>query len=152
MTHERNEQRALLEFLETAGAAALESCRVQRRLDELKNRRDALKTRKGVTARRMKNMLEAEYKREFEVLTKELDSYRRVEAFIDRIPDSFHRLVLRRRYLDRAKNWNEIRIVLEQDGLRYSPRHLTRLHTEAMEAACLLWNREREEEHDKERR
>ena len=83
---------------------------------------------------------------------KELESYREVEAFLDRITDGTYRTILRRRYLDVGLSWSEIRDRLEEDGLYYSERHIVRLHTQAVEAAQTLWNREREEGEIKKRR
>lgn len=152
MKNAMNDEQAVLEFLESAGMAMLENRRLQRRLDSLKDRRDALQSRRSKAARKLKEQLEAEYKRELDVMERELDSYRRVEEFIARLPGSVHRMILRRRYLETWNSWNEVQMVLAADGLNYSLRHLGRLHMGALEKARLLWIREREEESNRERR
>lgn len=145
MRNETREEASVLSFLESAGAAALECSRLRRRLDGLGERREQLRQRKGTAARKIAQMLDEEHERELAAAEKELESYRRVEAFLNRIPDGTYRTILRRRYLDVGLSWTEIRDRLAEDGLYYSERHITRLHTQAVEAAQMLWNREREE-------
>lgn len=152
MRSEMREEASVLNFLESAGAAAMESRRLRRRLEVLDERRSQLRMRKGTAARKLARMLDEEQDRELAVTRKELESYREVEAFLDRIPDGTYRTILRRRYLDVGLSWSEIRDRLEEDGLYYSERHIVRLHTQAVEAAQTLWNREREEGEIRKRR
>lgn len=152
MRSEMREEASVLNFLESAGAAALESRRLRRRLDGLGERRSQLRLRKGAAARRLARLLDEEQERELAAVKLELESYRKVEAFLARIPDGTYRTILRRRYLDVGLSWSEIRDRLEEDGLYYSERHIARLHTQAVEAAQTLWNREREEGEVKKRR
>ena len=135
----------VVDFLESAEAAALEVKRLRRRLDELKERRGQLQTQKGAVARRIAQRIADEQARELAVVSEELESYRRVEAFVAQMPEKTHRTILRRRYLDTGKSWTEIQDDLARDGLYYSQRHLLRLHTQALEAARELWEQEREE-------
>lgn len=132
-------------FLESAEAATLEVRRLRRRLDELEARRERLQTRKGAAARKIAQRLADEQARELAVVGEELESYRRVEAFVAQMPEKTHRTILRRRYLDIGKSWTEIQDDLARDGLYYSQRHLLRLHTQALEAARKLWDQDREE-------
>ena len=135
----------VVDFLESAEAAALEVKRLRRRLDELKERRGQLQTQKGAVARKVAQRIADEQARELAVVSEELESYRRVEAFVAQMPEKTHRTILRRRYLDTGKSWTEIQDDLARDGLYYSQRHLLRLHTQALEAARELWEQEREE-------
>ncbi len=145
MRNEMLEKASVVDFLESAGAAALESRRLRRRLDALSERRGKLRLQKGAAARRMTRLLDEEQERELAAAKKELENYRKVEAFLNRIPNVTYRTILRRRYLDVGLSWTEIRDRLEEDGVYYSERHIVRLHTQAVEAAQTLWNREREE-------
>ena len=135
----------VVDFLESAEATVLEVKRLRRRLDERKERRDQLQTRKGALARRIAQRIADEQARELAVVSEELESYRRVETFVAQMPEKTHRTILRRRYLDTGKSWTEIQDDLARDGLYYSQRHLLRLHTQALEAARELWDQEREE-------
>ena len=135
----------VVDFLESAEATVLEVKRLRRRLDERKERRDQLQTRKGALARRIAQRIADEQARELAVVSEELESYRRVETFVAQMPEKTHRTILRRRYLDTGKSWTEIQDDLARDGLYYSQRHLLRLHTQALEAARELWEQEREE-------
>ena len=135
----------VVDFLESAEAAVLEVKRLHRRVDELKARRDQLQTQKGAVARKIAQRIADEQARELAVVSEELESYRRVERFVARVPEKTHRTILRRRYLDTGKSWTEIQDDLARDGLYYSQRHLLRLHTQALEAARELWDQEREE-------
>lgn len=132
-------------FLESAEVAILEVRRLRRRLDELEARREGLQTQTGAVARKIAQRLADEQARELVVIDGELESYRRVEAFVAQLPEKTHRTILRRRYLDIGKNWGEIQKDLAQDGLYYSQRHLLRLHTQALEAARKLWDQDGEE-------
>ena len=145
MKNAANEMRSVVDFLESAGAATLEVRRLHRRLDALEARREGLRTQKGVVARKLVQRITEERERELAVVGEELESYRRVEAFVAQMPDKTYRTILRRRYLDVGKSWMEIQDDLAGDGLYYSQRHLMRLHTEALEAARLLWNQDGEE-------
>lgn len=147
-----NDHQDMLEFLESAGIAALEHKRLQRRLESLEGRWNALQSHRDTAARKLKKMLEAEHKRELEMLGKELEMYHRAEAFIACVPGSEYRMVLRRRYLEAERSWKKIREVLAGDGVCYSQRHIARLHLEALEEARLLWTKEREEGAGRERR
>ncbi len=139
------EMSAVVEFLESAGAATLETLRLRRRLEALETRRESLRLQNGAVARKLTRLIQDECGREADVMREELECYRRVEAFVARVPDRLHRTILRRRYLDVGKSWAEIRDELAKDGLYYSQRHLLRLHTDALEAAQRLWNMERRE-------
>ena len=145
MKNATNKPCDVVDFLESAEAAALEVKRLRRRLDELKARREELQTQKGAVARRIAQRIADEQARELAVVSEELESYRRVEAFVAQMPEKTHRTILRRRYLDTGKSWTEIQDDLARDGLYYSQRHLLRLHTQALEAARELWEQEREE-------
>ena len=140
-----NEGAAVLSFLESAGAAALERKRLQRRLEGLNKQRAELRTRRGTAARRIGTLIDVEREREVAATQRELESYREVEEFLDRIPDATYRTILRRRYLDVGLSWTEIQDRLAEDGVYYSQRHIIRLHTQAVEAARTLWQEEREE-------
>lgn len=141
-----NEKCAVVEFLESAEAATLEGRRLQRRLEALEMRRDGLKIRGGAVARKLDKLILAEREREVAVVHEELESYRRVEAFVARVPGRVNRTILRRKYLDVGRSWTEIGEELARDGLFYSQRHLLRLHAQAVEAAQKLWDEERGEE------
>ena len=152
MKQEMHKEDSVLMFLESAGAAALESRRLQRRLDGLSQRRARLRLQKGAAARKLTKLIDEERERELAVTQRELESYRQVESFLEKIPDGMHRTILRRRYLDVGRSWTEIHDQLAEDGLFYSGRHIMRLHTQAVAAAQMLWNKEREEGAGKERR
>lgn len=145
MKNATNKLRDVVGFLESAEAATLEVRRLRRRLDELEARREGLQAQTGAAARKIAQRLAAEQARELVVINGELESYRRVEAFVAQLPEKTHRTILRRRYLDIGKSWTEIQDDLAQDGLYYSQRHLLRLHTQALEAARELWDQDREE-------
>ena len=145
MKNATNKPCDVVDFLESAEAAALEVKRLRRRLDELKERRGQLQTQKGAVARRIAQRIADEQARELAVVSEELESYRRVEAFVAQMPEKTHRTILRRRYLDNGKSWTEIQDDLARDGVYYSQRHLLRLHTQALEAARKLWDQDREE-------
>ena len=146
MKNAENERCGVVEFLESAEAAVLEGRRLQRRLEVLEARRSSLRVRNGAVARKLAQMIIAEREREIAVVNEELENYRRVEAFVARVPGRVNRTILRRKYLDVGKSWTEIGEELAQDGLYYSQRHLLRLHTQAVEAAGKLWDEERGEE------
>lgn len=142
MKNAENEMRTVVDFLESAGAATLELKRLRRRLDALDERRGNLQKRKGAAEKKIARLIADERERELTVVGEELETYRRVEKFVARVPEGTHRTILRRRYLDIGKSWDEIRDELAEDGLIYSQRHLQRLHTEALEAAQKLWDEE----------
>ncbi len=142
----------VVDFLESAGAARLEVQRLQRRLDALEARREGLRVQQGAVARKISQRIAEERERELTVVSEELESYRRVEAFVAQIPDRTHCTILRRRYLETGKSWTEIQNDLARDGVYYSQRHLQRLHTQALEEARRLWNRDGEEGTVRERR
>lgn len=144
MKNATNKLCGVVDFLESAGAATLEVRRLHRRVNALEERREGLQTQKGAAARKISQRIAEERERELAVVSKELESYRCVEAFVARVPDKTHRTILRRRYLDVGKSWTEIQNDLAGDGLYYSQRHLMRLHTEALEAARRLWDQEGE--------
>ena len=146
------EVRAVVDFLESASAATLEVKRLHRRLEALDERRGKLRAQSGATAKRITKLLALEREREVLLIGEELANYRRVEEFLARVPEMTHRTILRRRSLDVGKSWDEIRDDLAADGLFYSPRHMQRLHTQALEAAQKLWTTEREEGTVRERR
>ena len=152
MRNETNDKAEVLGFLESAGTAALESRRLRRMMDGLGEQQGQLRLQKGAAVRTMARLLGEEQERTLAAAKKELESYRKVEAFLNRIPDGTHRTILRRRYLDVGLNWTEIRDRLAEDGLYYSERHIIRLHTQAVEAARMLWEREREEGESEKRR
>lgn len=147
-----NHETALQNFLASAQESVLERLRLQRRLEELEQRCSALTNRRSAVARRLKARLSAEYRRELDLTCRELEQYRRVEAFIAKLKEPSHRMILRHRYLEVGRNWSAVQRRLAQDGLPYSARQLTRLHADAIEAARLLWMEEGEEESDRERR
>ena len=142
----KNEKCGVVEFLESAEAATLEERRLHRRLEALETRCDGLRVRGGAVERKLEKMILAEREREVAVVNEELESYRRVEAFVARVPGRVNRTILRRKYLDVGKNWTEIAEELARDGVFYSQRHLLRLHAQAVEAAQKLWDEERGEE------
>ena len=143
MKNETNEAYAVEGFLESATAAAMESKRLERRIDELDKRLGALRRRKQRTAaKRLSELLGEEMQRERQQIGREMEQYRRVEAFLDRIPDGMCRTILKRRYLEVGVNWTEIQDGLAQDGMFYSQRHLVRLFTRALEQAQRLWDGE----------
>ena len=152
MKNAMNETTNVLEFLESAQMAVLERKRLQRRMTELAQRRDQLKLQRGEAARKLRRLLEEERKREFAVVSGELECYRNVETFVSRIPGRVHRTILRRRYLDAEQSWPKIRKSLAEDGMIYSERHLARLHAEALEEARKLWEQGGEEGMAKKRR
>ena len=147
-----DENQTVMEFLESAGAAALESKRLQRRLDGLSERSVRLGTKRGAKVRRLDRLIRKEWERELAAAEKELESYREVETFLERIPDGTQRMILRRKYLDVGLSWTEIQDRLAEDGVFYSQRHIIRLHTQAVEAARVLWIKERGEGTVKKRR
>lgn len=146
MKNAENEKCAVMEFLESAEAATLEGRRLQRRLDALEARRGSLRLRGGAVERKLEMMILAEREREVALVHEELESYRRVEAFVARVPGRVNRTILRRKYLDVGRSWTEIGEELARDGVFYSQRHLLRLHAQAVEAAQKLWDEERGEE------
>ncbi|MBR3704467.1 MAG: hypothetical protein IKM11_03145 [Oscillospiraceae bacterium] len=137
-----NEVCAVVDFLESATAAALEVRRLHRRLEGLDERRGKLRIQKGAAAKKIEKMLATEREREVQLIGEELKRYRRVEEFVARVPERAQRTILRRRYLDIGKSWDEIQSDLARDGVLYSPRHLQRLHTQALRAAQKLWDEE----------
>ena len=152
MKNAGNEMRTVVDFLESAEAAVLELKRLRRRLDALDKRRGELCDRRGAAAKKLTQMIVNERARELELVGEEIENYQLVEKFVARLPESAQRTILRRRYLDVGKSWEEIREELAKDGLYYSQRHLQRLHAQALEAAQKLWNQEGEEGKTKERR
>ena len=152
MRNGMNEKQTVVGFLESAGAAAMESRRLQRRVESLTEQQSKLLSRKGAAARKLTRLIDTERTRELALMEQELESYRAVEKFLAKIPDGAHRTILRRRYLDVGLSWTEIRDRLAQDGLYYSQRHIIRLHTQAVEAASELWNTVGEEGARKKRR
>lgn len=152
MKNEMNEFHSVEAFLESAEIATLEVKRLQRRLAELTQRQGDLRPRKDAAARRLIRMIDAACKREAELVSRELEVYRSVEEFVARVPGRTNRMILRRRYLEPGLNWTEVRDLLEKDGVIYSMRQLTRLHTQAMEEARKLWETEGEEGAVKKRR
>lgn len=142
MKNAEHEMRAVVDFLEGAAAAALEVRRLRRRLEGLDERRGKLRIQKGASARKIEKMIAAEREREARLVSEELAAYRCVEEFIARVPQRAQRTILRRRYLDIGRSWDEIQSDLARDGILYSPRHLQRLHTQALRSALKLWNEE----------
>lgn len=69
---------------------------------------------------------------------------REVAEFIDRIPDSRCRAVLRLRYLD-LLGWNQVQTRLEECGIYYDLRHIYRLHTRGLAMAEELWRKKKED-------
>ena len=141
MKNGRVENGSVQEFLESAGTAALECKRLRRRLKVLTERRAEFQTQRRAGARKIARLICDEWERELAAVEREQERYRTVEAFLEQIPDEMYRMILRRRYLDVGLSWEEIRERLEEDGVFYSQRHITRLHTQALEAAQLLWDR-----------
>ena len=74
-----------------------------------------------------------------------MEQERRVENFIDRIPNDSYRLMLKLRYLD-CLSWERVQELLSRSGVFYSDRHIYRLHGEALEAARRLWAQDNKEE------
>jgi hypothetical protein len=61
-----------------------------------------------------------------------------IEQFIDRMPTSIYRVILRLRYLERLE-WQPI-----ADQLGYERRQITRIHGAALEEAREVWKKEME--------
>ena len=62
-----------------------------------------------------------------------------VEQFIARLDDPVYRTILELRYV-KLLRWPKVHQKMEDAGLWYSYRHMTRLHGQALAAARRLWN------------
>lgn len=71
---------------------------------------------------------------QFDRLRALLEQIRRVEAFIDTLPDERHRAILRLRYVD-GLVWREVQTGLENCGMFYEQRQIYRLHNAALAEA-----------------
>jgi len=138
-------------FLESATEARLEAGRRKARVAELSLRCNRLVAAAGGAPGRGGGDMELlwaalvdERDREQQAQLRELEQYRRVEEFIQRLPEPSHRLILRRRYLAGQTNWVQVRQRLDRDGLYYSESHLKRLHGQALSSAGELLRRELE--------
>ena len=90
----KNESCAVVDFLESAAAAALEVRRLHRRLEGLDERRGKLRIQKGAAAKKIEKMLATEREREVQLIGEELKRYRRVEEFVARVPERAQRTIL----------------------------------------------------------
>lgn len=80
------------------------------------------------------------------VLYKEaLQQEQEVEAFINRLSSSQHRMVLKLRYLD-LLSWSRVRDEMAKSGDSYELRHVYRIHGDALIAARIQLRKERGEE------
>lgn len=130
-------------FLETASEALLEVERVEAKIEDLRERRDYYeKMRLPKSSRKIQkiiSLLNEEIGRLMGELKNARKHYLLVGDFIAQLEKPSHRVILRTRYLRAGKNWQEISDHLEQAGMPYSMRSLTRLHKEAMVEAEKLW-------------
>lgn len=99
----------------------------------------------GGDAEKMWAALADESARLYPLLKAAMEQERRVENFIDRIPNDSYRLMLKLRYLD-CLSWERVQELLSRSGVFYSDRHIYRLHGEALEAARRLWAQDNKEE------
>jgi hypothetical protein len=75
------------------------------------------------------------YRRLAEAERRELE----VVNFIDSLPTSEHRIILRLRYVDR-KGWSKVLAALNDAGLTITERHMFRLHGAALREARELYS------------
>lgn len=135
------------EFLESAKEAKLEIARHRERVEELESRAtkvtaslNAMPGGGNSDAQQLWIALAEERDREREAEKRELEKYRAVESFIDRLPDKMHRMILRLRYL-RLLKWVPIQMELYKKGVVYCERELYRIHGEALDVARELWRK-----------
>lgn len=70
-----------------------------------------------------------------------------VNAFIQSLPISLHRTILRLKYLE-CMSWTRLQFALCDEGVYYSDRQLRRIHGAALESARLIWKtRQEDDEH-----
>lgn len=136
-------------FLESAEEARLEVKRRRARVEELRLRCNRLVAsaagapgRGGGDTQMLWAALADERDRETAAVLKELEQHRKVEDFIERVPEPSHRMILRRRYLTGQTNWVQVQQRLSRDGMIYSESHLKRLHSQALESAGEVWRKE----------
>ena len=89
----------------------------------------------------------ADQKSKYEQMELEyLHKIEEVNAFIDEVPRTVDRLILRLRYVDCLK-WEEIQEELhkcEHGNRWYSLRHITRLHGDAIRSAEKIWEQRKD--------
>lgn len=77
--------------------------------------------------------------RRLEALRNAMSRYRAVAEFIEFLPYSEMRVVMRYRYLE-DYTWEKISSRLALDGWKITPRHVWTIHSRAMAVAQELWN------------
>lgn len=144
MTNEL-EKDPVREFLNSATEAKLEIMRHRMRAEELECRcTKVTASMSGMPgggnsdAQQLWATLADERTKEREAEKRETETYRQVEEFINKLPNSDHRAVLRLRYLN-GMGWVNVQMKLYEAGIFYSERHIYRLHGDALEAARELW-------------
>lgn len=132
-------------FLTSAVEAKLEIARHKMRAEELESRctkvtasMSGMPGGGGADAQALWAALADERTKEHEAELRETEAYHRVESFIDKLPSSTHRTILRLRYLN-DMDWVKVQMQLYDAGIFYSERHIYRLHGEALESARELW-------------
>lgn len=135
------------QFLESAIEAKTEIQRFKSRVAELESRCEKVTPGMsgmpgggGSDAQAMWSLLADERAKLLESIKQELKAYHSVEAFINEIPDRYHRAILRLRYLS-SMGWVGVQMKLYESGVFYSERHIYRLHDEALDSAAELWSK-----------
>lgn len=139
------EKDSVRKFLASAMEAKLEIARHKMRAEELESRctkvtasMSGMPGGGGADAQALWAALADERAKEREAELRETEAYHRVEEFIDKLPNSDHRAILRLRYLS-GMGWVNVQMKLYDAGIFYSERHIFRLHGEALESARELW-------------
>lgn len=133
------------EFLESVQEAKAEIARHRTRALELESRCEKVTAsmsgmpRGGGSDSQLLWATLADFRnKEFEAERRELEAYKSVEEFIDKIPYRKHRTVLRLKYLE-CLSWVKVQLKMYEVGDFYSERHVYRLHEKALESAERLW-------------
>lgn len=134
------------EFLRSVGEARAEARRCESRIEALRSQCEkvtaaygsAAGSRSGGDGSEHRDALLAELadqtREQCGRLRALLAQIRRVEAFIDALPDERHRAILRLRYVD-GLVWREVTAELERCGIFYEQRQIYRLHNAALAEA-----------------
>lgn len=80
------------------------------------------------------------HREEEELVKVSLERYRAVEDFVEKVPDTTYRAILKLRYLE-GMSWTRLQFALCDEGVYYSDRHLRRIHDAAVDAAREIWER-----------
>ena len=123
--------------------AHLKTC--ARRAHELEARQQALREEAALLRRELDAMqarydeVRAERHRASSALTRRRTELKRLERFLETLPDERARLLLRLRYLE-GRTVPQVRQALEARGVFLGQRHLERLLSKAEQDAAARWD------------